>query len=280
LGQKRGQDLVTDSLMKGFREIGYKYKYNINVGDIHEDDIVYVNASYEALKWAIDAKKNKKIKKLIVGPVMVVSPDEKNSVICDTSIDIVIAPSKWVKDFWVSIKPGIKDKIIVWAVGVDVYPLINQKKNKILLYKKNDDQDLSKKIVDFFDKNNTPCEVIKYGFYTHKKYLKLLDSAKVMICLSESESQGIALCEAWMKDVPTIVWNRGYWSYGGNYWEDNKIGAPYLNEQSGLFFKDFDDFVNKWNVFLSESNTFSPRKYAKINFSNRVIAENFLELVR
>lgn len=281
LGQKRGQDRVVDSLIKGLGEINHSFVYNVKADKINAEDVVCVNGSYDALLWAIDAKREGRFKKLIVGPVMVVSPKDKHAIICDPHIDTLIVPSQWVKDFWLSVAPDLKDKITVWASGVDVYPSSSiSKKSRVLIYKKNDNEDLVNDIKNFLSKNGVPYDVIRYGFYTHKKYLQLLDSAKALIFISESESQGIALCEAWMKDVPTLVWNRGYWSFAGNYWKDDKISAPYLHETCGLFFKDSRDFVDTWKIFFDKSDVFSPREYAISHFSNKAVAEEFLKLVK
>jgi hypothetical protein len=109
--------------------------------------------------------------------------------------------------------------------------------------------------------------------------LELLDRTKLMIVLSPSESQGIALCEAWMKDVPTLVWNRGYWQMDDRIWYDEKISSPYLVDQCGYFFKNFDDFKEKYSYCLANMNTFKPRDHAISHFSSKVVVQNFLNLI-
>jgi len=279
LGQKRGPDAVIGSLIKGMKELNVDFKYNIKEKEIKKEDIVYINGSVEALKWAIRAKKENKISKLIVGPVMVVLPDEKGNIVCDPHIDKIIVPSLWVKNLWLSIKPELAEKIVIWPAGTDIYPLSSYLKDKVLIYQKNAPIELLNNIKNYLTSKNISFKVIKYGFYKHNDYLRDLDSSKAVIFLSESESQGLAICEAWMKNVPTFVWNRGFWRYRDIVWKDEKISAPYLTEECGMFFEDFSSFENKWPEFFEKISIFKPREYAENNFSNKKIAENFLKII-
>ena len=94
----------------------------------------------------------------------------------------------------------------------------------------------------------------------------MLANSKFMVYLTESESQGIALHEAWMAGVPTLVWNRGFYFYKGYRWQDEKIPAPYLTPECGSFFKDEIDFENRLGVFLKDYQNFAPRPYSLLNF--------------
>jgi len=279
LGQSRGSQAVTKSLLSGLNELQYNFKINPRFEDISAHDKVYVNESIEVLRWAVEAKKKGEIAYLVVGPILVVLPDEFDNIICDDSIDKILVPSNWVKNFWVSKKPKLENKIFIWTAGIDLYDIKDIAKTDIIIYQKNVGKEFLDKIVKFFRKNNSSYKIFKYGFYKHENYLRALDHAKAVVYLTESESQGIALCEAWMKDVPTIVWNRGYWEYKNEVWKDEKISAPYLNESCGMFFLDFEDFENKWNIFYKKIESLIPRKYASSFFSNKTSAENFLKLI-
>jgi len=100
-----------------------------------------------------------------------------------------------------------------------------------------------------------------------------------MIYLVESESQGLALAEAWLRNVPTFVWNRGYWQYGNYSWRDDKISAPYLTDECGLFFRDYNDFKEKLPLFLTKLSQFQPRKYALNNFIDVITTRKYLEII-
>jgi hypothetical protein len=280
LGRKRGPDVVDDSLLKGLKELNFSYKHNVKDTEIRSDDTIYINRNIEALRWAIEAKKNGKVKKLVAGPNFVVLPHEHGGVVCDPFVDKIIVPASWVKDLWLSIKPELKDRLVIWPAGVDLYPVRDQIKDIVLVYQKNADPVLLQNVVGLLREKNILYEIVTYGSYEHEKYVSLLDRSKAVIFLSQSESQGIAMCEAWMKNVATLVWNRGFWEYGTHVWKDEKISAPYLTEQCGRFFKDFEDLKNIVDDFLTNVGVFSPRKYAESHFSNKVTAEKFLEIIK
>jgi len=280
LGQKRGPDIVTESLRKGLKELGVDYKFNVKEGKIERNDIVYVNGSIEALKWAILAKKEGRIKKLIVGPVMVVVPSEKKGIIMDKMIDTIIVPSLWVKELWADMNPELSDRIVIWPAGIDETPQKIITKNRVIIYVKKCDEKLLSDIKYYLAQEKIPFDLITYGYYRRNTYLNLLDEAKVMIYFSPSESQGLALAEAWEKNVPTLVWNRGYWQYNNIIWKDERISAPYMTEQCGMFFKDIEDFKDRWLFLVRHLENFSPRQYVIKNFSHRHVAENFVNLIK
>ncbi len=279
LGQKRGPDIVTSSLLNGLKELNYKYKYNINQKKIFIEDTIYVNDSVEALRWAIEAKKEGKIKKLIVGPIISVLPHDHNSIMLNKEIDLILFPSEWTKNHWLSTEKSLENKIQIWPVGVTLPVLSKDDRDTVLVYYKKVPGNLFEFIKNFLNRSNIKFHIINYGLYRQKRYFSLLRKAKVMIYLSESESQGLAMFEAWSYNVPTLVWNRGYWQYGNNRWEDDKISSPYLVEDCGLFFKNQNDFPEVFNCFINKLPSFSPRNYIANNYTNKKIAQNFLGII-
>lgn len=280
LGQKRGPKAVVTSLFKGLNELKIDYKYNVKAKQILPDDILYINGSVGAVKWAIEARKRGGISKLIVGPSLCVVPDKTCEIIFDKNIDVIIQPSNWAKDLWVSLAPELAVKIVVWAAGVDIpSENISQERKYCLIYQKDADEKLLSQVIGSVVSAGLIPRIIRYGHYRHKHYLNILHESKMMVYLSQSESQGIALQEAWATDVPTLVWNRGYWQFNGYMWKDDKISAPYLSGETGMFFKDANDMESQLPDFMSRLFAFTPRKYVLENLSNRVTAERFLDII-
>lgn len=87
-----------------------------------------------------------------------------------------------------------------------------------------------------------------------KSYLYL----DLLFFLSQSESQGIALAEAWAMDVPTFSWNPREFVYKMHTFK-NVSSAPYTTSENGTLWKDIDELYCALNLFLKE-NTYSPRK--------------------
>jgi len=269
--KKTGPIAVLESMERGLSEMKIEFSTNKKVSAI-----TYVISGINTLKYALEQKKKGLIKLLIVGPAIVVLPDEADKIILDGNIDIIILPSQWNKDLYCSKYPQLEKKIAILPAGVKNVEEENLNKNGLLIYNKNSDEILLKQIIEVIG-NKIPYKIINYGHFKQKKYYELLSNYKYLVYLSPSESQGIALQEAWTRGVPTFVWNRGYWEYKGNKWFDPKISAPYLNEKCGMFFKDGEDFKNKLNTFLE--SRFEPKKYCLEKLSDKVFAHNLLNLI-
>ncbi len=278
LGRYRGPQAVTKSLLAGLKELGVSF--NLNPKKINKNDVIYVNESAEALRGAIELKKKGIISKIIAGPVISILPNEENGIALDANIDLLLFPSAWAKDFWVSQVPQLAGKIKIWPAGVDSDCDLIQKRDLFLVYYKSGHKKQFNYIIDFLKSKNIPYEVVRYGHYQKEDYFSALSRSKGMIYLSESESQGLALCEAWMHNVPTLVWNRGYWEYCGYKWFNDKISAPYLTKECGMFFTGIDDFSAKCSDFIANLGAYKPRGYALVNFANKLSAKRFIDLIK
>jgi len=274
-----GPSAVLESLIRGFNILNVDYQLNPKTKDI--SDIVCVISGVDALKWAIKAKKQGKIKKIIAGPNIVITPKDAEGILLNEAIDLVIVPSQWVKDFYVSFRSSFGKKIKVWAAGVEICSESDERRKGCLVYKKDVDENLFKFIIEYLKSKNIDYKIIKYGRYKKEKYFGLLNKVKFMIYLQEVESQGIALLEAWMRNVPTLAWNQGYFEYkkvGKKVF--GNISAPYLTKECGMFFKDFNDFKEKLPIFLDNINHLKSRGYVINNFSNEVVAKNYLKIIK
>ncbi len=278
----RGPQAVTSSLVRGLSEIGFEFTVNPRSGKLFENAPVFVNESIAALKWGIGAKKAGLIKQLIAGPNLVVLPTEKEAVLSAPEIDLILQPSDWVRDLYISLNPALAGKIRVWPAGVELPPESGAKKRDLVLIfnKLPPAARLPEKISGFLRKLDVKYEQIDYGRFGRGDYFKALDSARVMIYLSDSESQGIALAEAWARNVPTLVYNRGYMEYNGFKWYDKKISAPYLSAYTGLFFGGADDFETRFSDFWNNLSVYTPRQYVSDNLTDKICAQKFLELVK
>lgn len=121
-------------------------------------------------------------------------------------------------------------------------------------------------------------EIIEYGRFKQSYYFEKLKITKALIYLSHSESQGLALHEAWARNVPSLVFNRGYYEYDNKTFSDEKISAPYLNEQVGMFFNQ-KNFIDKFSYFFEHVTQFQPRKYIVENLSDKMCAQKFIDII-
>lgn len=273
----RGPASVVRSLSQGLTLLQYKFTVDTD----QPADILHVITGTGTLREALRLKKAGKVSKLIAGPNIAISPLDEKRLLCHPDIDCVLVPCPWVRDFFISQAPLLKDKVKVWAAGVadpGEPPIPRSKRLQVLIYQKNGPQELLHSIMNDLSSRDIPFSVVHYGFFTQQDYYKKLESSACMIYLSESESQGLALHEAWMRDVPTLVWNRGYWQYGEYSWKDTKISAPYLTSECGMFFKGSEDFGNQLDKFTDEYAKFKPRMYSLEHFTDLATTKKYISI--
>ncbi|TAN34178.1 glycosyltransferase family 1 protein [Patescibacteria group bacterium] len=301
-GVKRGPDAVMDSLLRGLDELKRPYLLNVKSTEIKPEDTVFVNGSLETLQWAI--KERKKFKKLVAGPNLVVTPNDGGGIINAPEIDLILQPSDWVRDFYLSISPRLSEKIKVWPAGVRVPEITNNRREKILVFVKNSLSGgelqalknalaaLSYKFIikrsersesEAFTSERAqikyPVGFIFYDDYKQADYFRELNQAKAMLYFSLSESQGLALQEAWARNVPTLVWDRGRYEYNNYFWCAKNISCPYLNERCGMTFADFAELPAILEEFLRVLKRFDPRAYVEEQLSDLRSAEKLLAIV-
>ena len=271
----RGPEAVFESLTAGLTEIGQEYKINHPFNLVMET--VCVLSGVNVLKDAIQHKQNGKIKTLIAGPNIVVHPNEANGILKSSAIDKIVVPSLWVKDFYSSIAPEITEKIFVWPAGVSDFGLAQESKNIDILYKSGD-FNLVEEAYKISKEQGFSPSIIFYGKFDRKNYTDILKDTKLLVYISESESQGLALFEAWMANVPTLVWDRGYMQYENYKWTGN-TSAPYLTKETGMLFKNLEDLKVKFKFMIENYSQFNPREYSLKNYTNKICAQKFIGIL-
>lgn len=278
MGLQRGPSSVLRSLRDGLSGLDIPFKINPPAKDIK--GIVHVLSGVDALRYAIREKKAGKISKIIVGPNVTVGPYDYRSILLSDEIDLILQPSEWTRDFYIKTEPRLTSKISIWAAGVkDPGETKAEEKNCILVFQKNASPALLRHVLETLEKGHHAYKVLTYGSFSKREYFELLRASKLMIYLSPSESQGLALHEAWIRDVPTLVWNRGYFTYQGASFEAKAVSAPYLSPSTGAFFKDDEEFESKLVEMLADLSRFSPRLTALEHFTDRSSAIAYLSLI-
>lgn len=271
LGKYSGPDAVLDSLALGLTELHIPFEINPLKPKY---DNIHVLSGIQALR---DRIKNKlDTQTLIAGPTLVVTPNDEDKIISNKKIDIILTPSDWVKDFYESISPEIKDKTFSWPAGVTI-PNETTTSKEILILKKNIDPEIFTKVKEILTSKKISFKTLEYGTFKKSEYLELLKNTSYLIYLQKSESQGIALQEAWSYNVPTLVYQNTEFKHESCSWKDEKIAAPYLSEDAGLFFtlETFDGIIS-----TLESLHFKPKEYCRENLSNQKCAEKLLNIIQ
>lgn len=264
LNVKRGPDAVRESLLRGLQELQIPYRHNPET----INGIVIVLSGIEALKDALEAKETNQVSKLIAGPNVTIHPNDHDGLLRDPRIDKVLVPSKWAADFSAHEAPELTDKIVVWPAGVATTNA-STRNGPPIIYNKIGNQALLQEI----KKVMSPETIIfTYGSFSKTHYLKALTNAPFLIYLSESESQGLALQEAWAHDVPTLVNESHAWRRGEFSWQSELINAPYLTEETGAVFKS----VTELPALIGQIAALHPKTYCDRELSDAVTTAKLL----
>lgn len=277
--KSRGPMAVNESLIRGLNELGIEYSLNDKQPKLDGSEIFFINSSLDALKWATDLKKKGKIKKLVAGPNLVVMPSDFNGIILSKEIDIIILPSDWVKRFWLASGFNLIEKIRIWPAGVKDDGIKDNEKKKVLFYKKNISNEVYLMVKNLLKKLNINFEEIIYGKFSRNNYLKKLDKSSFLIYLQESESQGLSLLEAWMKNVSTFVFNRNYFKKNEIKIYGKDIAAPYLHESCGAFFENEEILQKLISDLFSGISKYSPRNYYLSEFTDKICAKKLMKII-
>lgn len=275
---QRGPSAVLDGLTSGLKKINEPFQINPSIREISET--VGVLSGIGALKLAIKLKKRGLIKHLTAGPNIIVMPHEYNKIICDPNIDKVLVPSEWVKNLYLDQAPEISSKVFVWPAGTNMDSIFfDSNRTECIIYKKNVPEEIYTSIIKDLDNRNLKYNLLEYGKFKKEDYFRLLEKSKFMIYLQNTESQGLALQEAWARNVPTLVWNIGHVLYLDKFHIKDKISAPYLNERSGMFFQNEKDFSSKIDIFIKNLDKFDPQKYCAETLSDIISAKMYANIV-
>lgn len=271
----RGPDAVVKSLVNGLVELSQPFVLN----DINPKPggVAIVLNGHQALSWAIRLKQRGVFSCLIAGPNIVVRAIDHKRILGNSAIDKILVPSKWVEQFYLQDDPTLAGKIVVWPAGVDILPMRKFKKEyDFLVYNKVNSNPLVKFIVELLVFQGYSVIKLDYGSFYQKRYYDLLEKSRFMVYCSESESQGIAMFEAWVRDVPVYVWEKGEFTYGPIHLM-KKVNSSYLHNSNGRSFSNFMDFKVKLRSFME--GDYQPRKFVQQNFSNKICAQNLLNAI-
>lgn len=274
-----GHRAVTSSLREGFFQLKCPYYYNRR----GTADCVLVLSGINNLQQAINMKRSGQIKKLLAGPNVITRSDEYQGLIASPEVDICIVPSDWVRVAYEEETPSLKGRIKTWFAGVDHQywqpTPTNEIKKQVLIYWKTESAAFCKQIEAVIKRYDLIPICIKFGHYSHEQYKALLDQVLCAVFISVSESQGIALAEAWSMNVPTLVWNSEQLTAHGRVYSVVS-SAPYLCSQTGAFWKTLDDLdalLKNLSKLLAECN---PREWILNNCTHIHTTQKLLEIMR
>ena len=129
----------------------------------------------------------------------------------------------------------------------------NKDRNKdCLVYFKNRDQIDLKNVINFLESRTIAFKLFEYGKYKNIDLIKTAKKSGFCVLVNGTESQGIAVQEILMMNLPIYAWNL----------PDNlnnfASSVPYFDRGCGVIVNNFDEFINNFDEFINKLNTFKP----------------------
>lgn len=264
LGINEAQETLI-SLKKGCASA--KIPVRINPREWKVTDRIAVISGIDTLMWALEAKRKRLIRQLIVSSSIVKTPADYNSIIKDVMIDAVMVPSETKKNDWISSDQSFDRKAVVWASGAHDEGAGKSPNGVCIVYSKGAPEKIFSKIMEVLWSHKVAIVISEYGRFKASEYIRLLKKAKFVIYLSHFDAQELGLFQAWLSDVPALVWQKSAFR-----------PVPYLNEAAAIAFSGEDDFEARLLELQEKYNLFTPRNYARNRFTDVITARTFAAL--
>lgn len=199
---------------------------------------------------------------IIYGPNIHVE-DMENKPYLDHKEVTFLVPCDWVVKATEKYLP--QANIVVFPYGIEIPKSdLLGKAEEIVVYIKNEKNrtKLEKEVQivrDFARSNGLIIKFFEYGQYKKSHFLDSLKKAKFAVWFGQTESQGIALMEAWSYDVPTLVRRKDSWLD-----PDDEVfraeAAPYLNSRRGKYTMSESLTLSDLENFVADLDEFDPRQ--------------------
>lgn len=283
-----GHQDVVDSFLKG---AALCPEVEILVNPRHAEargTIVYVPSGWRALRDAIKMRRDGEIAKLIAGPTVCDLPWQYGGIIADPAVDVCLTPSVWVERMFRSElgEAGDQPNIKVYPSGIDENYWRARRAEpaarfeKALIYIKNSGAKKEREVRKVLNSCGKETRSVVNRKHVPQEYKELLEWCDFVVVLGESETQGIAMLQAWSMNRQTLVYDSPVIS---TYHRNAKYGAeqyaspcPYLCEYTGAFWKNTGDLVYQ----LKNMGKRAPREWVLKNMTNEITFLKWLEIVK
>jgi glycosyltransferase involved in cell wall biosynthesis len=272
LYRKHGTKTVADNLLKELqRETRLFWVPSYRQMPLnHSIDVIWVVNGKEDLRWALNHKSAMNARQLWAGPNIAVIPQEEERLLLSDRIDRIVVPCDWVAALYRAQATSLQSKLAVWPVGIDTdyWSPATAKTFQLLVYNKGQDA-LCSQITSALDAASISYRTVRYGSHTACEYRAELSQASGLVWLSASESEGLAVLEAFSMNVPVLAWNPGEWNYASaelrKSFSCRASSVPYFDARCGEIFQTIIQFPTALMTFQNRLTTYRPRDYLLAN---------------
>ncbi len=275
-----GNHYITNQLVCSFEKNGFQLLEKIEESEAPLDMVVFRDV--RNLRKAIKAKASGRVKRLFAGPFLVTMPFEAAEIMLDPAIDGLIFLSKWHQDLFMKHAKRTPAPGHIWFAGIDTEewsPLPTRSRDAILIFIKQVPDEQLLFVKKCLDERAEKYQTIRYGEYSREQYKILLNGAKFVIFLHQSETQGLATFEAWSMGCPTLHWNPGVMKFLGVQYS-GASSCPYLEDALGMSFTTWDEFIPRLEEMRSSWQKLDPRTVVQTKYTAQKSLEKFFEIFR
>jgi hypothetical protein len=281
----RGPESVLASLRRGLTAL--RLPFDLNPRGMGSAKTVGVLSDLEALEAGIAWRQQARDRRLIAGPNLVVLPSDAESLMTADEVDLCLVPSEWVKRHYEDDAPALRNRIAVWPAGVDAdywRPRRSRgaRPQRALMLRKTQGGQQNPSDSDIRDTRDLlhdagfEVSFFEYGSFRQRQYRKALREVDLVVYFSPTESQGLAMVEAWAVDVPTFVWSCGRLRYRER--ETSSSSSPYLTDETGRFFEDARALRKLLASWETLHPTFRPREWVLHHMTDAICGRAYWEL--
>ena len=278
-----GHGTVRNSLLVGLQRLGVPFRLNPALDEIKGEAVGLLAGKTYARQLLANGLK------VLVGPNYTVSPRQDRKIFLHQNTAAIV-PSEWVANFYREELPGLAGKIRVWSSGVDSHWWNSHdqgsRRDNALVYLKRAPTPVVEVVKTVLTDLRIPYRFISYGDYRPHEYRALLGKARFVVWIGSSESQCIAMFEAWSMGVPTFVFKSGRRallrlsrfarkSVPANRWS----AGPYVNPENGECWSTGPQLRDACLRFQNQRTSFAPRQWVLDHATLEKSALQYIQLL-
>jgi hypothetical protein len=276
---------VASSLTRGLQQLGTEF--GLNPRRLQGAETLGVLSGLDALAEGLELRRRGEVGRLIAGPNLVVLPSDAAELMSAPEIDWCVVPSQWVKELYERDLPDLAGRVAIWPAGVDAAywsPGRERERGRprALVFRKfapgqtNAPEAEVQEACAHLRANGFATTTLSYGRFDRRTYRRALRASDLAVYFGTSESQGIALVEAWSAGVPTLVRRCESLSYRNRSFPCS--AAPYLTGSTGALFSDAAELGSLLESWGELSAGFDPRGWVLGNMTDEISARSYLAL--
>lgn len=283
------------SVVRGLTTLGNdvgSWNYNPSHLDML-NDVIWTDNCPRA-RSAVRSGEARRTKFVVCGPVGTTWENKED--FTDPSTGFLIAPSSWVADRFRG--ENVRIRILVSGVDPEFFkPTVQAERSATQNYTVQPGKSVvlylkvagghGFRLEDPFVQETRATLVregwnvipIVYGDYNEDEWRSALDRAVAAIFMTSTESQSIALAEAWSMDVPTFVYEVSPLhpaAIFGRWWPHANEG-PYINYLNGARWSTIQGVLNLlWDM---PAHPWNPREYVISTMTDKISVFNVLRAI-